>query len=71
MEINEIELASNLAHDRTAFELISNEILNNKDEMYKNINAETLEYTEDVQITFNEWYDYYLTKIENTKLTTD
>ena len=53
-----IELASELAHDRTLYE--SGDICNNEDEMYEGEN-----YTEEIQNRFNEWYDYYLTKIES------
>lgn len=53
-----IELASELAHDRTLYE--SGDICNNEDDMYNGEN-----YTEEIQDRFNEWYDYYLTKIES------
>jgi hypothetical protein len=53
-----IELASELAHDRTLYE--SGDICNNEDDMYKGEN-----YTEEIQDRFNHWYDYYLTKIES------
>ena len=53
-----IELASELAHDRTLYE--SGDICSNEDDMYKGEN-----YTEEIQDRFNEWYDYYLTKIES------
>ena len=61
-EINILELASNLAHDRTLYE--SGDICNNEDEMFEDISAETLVYTEEIQDRFNRWYDYYLTEIE-------
>lgn len=50
-----IELASELAHDRTLYESGYNET-----DMYEGEN-----YTEEIQERFNEWYDYYLTKIES------
>lgn len=50
-----IELASELAHDRTLYESGYNE-----NDMYDGEN-----YTEEIQERFNEWYDYYLTKIES------
>jgi hypothetical protein len=56
-----IELASELAHDRTLYE--SGDIRNNEDEMYEGEN-----YKEEIQDRFNDWYDYYLTKIESVKL---
>ena len=49
-----IELASELAHDRTLYESGENDII------YEGEN-----YTEEIQDRFNEWYDYYLTKIES------
>jgi hypothetical protein len=52
-----IELACELAHDRTLYE--SGDICNNEDDMYEGEN-----YTEEIQDRFNQWYDYYLTKIE-------
>jgi hypothetical protein len=55
--INAIELASELAHDRTFYD--SGDICNNEDEMYNGEN-----YTDEIQERFNQWYDYYLTKIE-------
>ena len=55
--INALELASELAHNRTLYE--SGDICNNEDEMYNGEN-----YTDEIQERFNQWYDYYLTKIE-------
>lgn len=55
--INALELASELAHDRTFYD--SGDICNNEDEMYNGEN-----YTDEIQERFNQWYDYYLTKIE-------
>jgi len=62
MELNPLELASNLAHNRTLYE--SMDICNNEDDMYVNANPDSLTYTEEIQERFNEWYDYYLTEIE-------
>jgi hypothetical protein len=56
-----IELACELAHDRTLYE--SGDICNNEDEMYEGEN-----YKEEIQDRFNDWYDYYLTKIESVTL---
>lgn len=59
--INTIELASELAHERVR-DYISFE---------HNIFVEEDEgtvYTGEAQDIFNEWYDYYLTKIESTKI---
>lgn len=59
---NILELASNLAHNRTLYE--RKDICNNEDDMYVNINADTLTYKEEIQDEFNYWYDYYLGEIE-------
>jgi hypothetical protein len=59
--INTIELASNLAHNRTLYE--SGDICENEDDMYEDINSDTLTYKEVIQERFNEWYDYYTTQI--------
>lgn len=57
--LNRLELASNLAHDRTFVE--SN--LNSESEMFQDKRAEVLTYTEDIQDSFNHWYDHYETLI--------
>lgn len=67
--INILELASNLAHDRTLYE--SYDILNNEDEIYQDINAEELHYTEEIQDRFNEWYGYYLSEIDKAAVETN
>jgi hypothetical protein len=63
MDINAIELASNLAHNRTFYE--SGDICNNEDDMYEDPNDEDgTVYTDEIQDRFNNWYDYYLGEIE-------
>lgn len=62
MDINPIELASELAHNRTFYE--SGDICSNEDDMFVDMEAEVLTYTEEIQNRFNSWYDYYLTEIE-------
>jgi hypothetical protein len=62
MDINPIELASELAHNRTFYE--SGDICNNEDDMYVDSNDEGTVYTEEIQDRFNSWYDYYLGEIE-------
>ena len=62
MDINPIELASELAHNRTFYE--SQDICANEDDMYINKDPNTLIYTEEIQDRFNEWYSYYLGQIE-------
>ncbi len=71
MNINEIELASNLASQK-----LNNfaESLNESDynfEFPNGIEIETdneVRYTEEAQDLFNDFYDEYLTEIENCKL---
>ena len=60
--VNILELASNLAHDRTLYE--SGDICNNEDEMWENIDSNELVYKEEVQERFNFWYDHYLNEID-------
>jgi hypothetical protein len=59
--INKLELAAELAHNRTLYE--SGDICSNEDEMYE-INDGVESYTEEIQDRFNGWYDYYLGEIE-------
>jgi hypothetical protein len=58
-----LELASNLAHERTLCE--SSDICNDEDDMYVDPSAESTIYKEEIQDRFNEWYDYYLSMIKN------
>jgi len=62
MELNPIELASNLAHNRTLYE--SGDICLCEDDMYANRDSSSLVYTEEIQDRFNSWYGYYLSEIE-------
>ena len=64
--INVLELASELAHIRTFQE--SGDIINNEDDMYQDINAEVLTYTEEIQERFNSWYDFYLGEINKCSI---
>lgn len=61
-----IELACELAHTRTFQE--SEDICNNEDDMYETHGDSIQYYKEEIQDRFNEWYDYYLTKIESVAL---
>jgi hypothetical protein len=56
--INVVELASELAHERMKMELELSD-----DQVWVD-SDDTLVYTEEAQDTFNEWYDYYYTLIE-------
>jgi hypothetical protein len=61
MEINPIELASELSHVATQRSLgIADSV-----EMYIEDENGNHVYKDDVQDEFNDWYDYYLTMIEN------
>ncbi len=64
--INALELASELAHIRTFQE--SGDIVSNEDDMYQDINAEVLTYTEEIQDRFNDWYDFYLGEINKCSI---
>ena len=59
MNINEIELASELAAIQTQKEIPHPCYYSTEDGM--NV------YTKDAQEAFNKWYDYYLTIIEQCK----
>ena len=61
MEINEIELASELDHDATVDELSN---VYDEEELYQTDNGDVLIYKDDVQDVFNRHYDYFLSKIE-------
>lgn len=60
--INKLELAAELAHNRTLYE--SGDICNNEDDMFIDNNYGLQIYTDEIQDRFNEWYDYYLGEIE-------
>lgn len=60
--INKLELAAELAHNRTLYE--SGDICNNEDDMFIDNNYGLQVYTDEIQDRFNEWYDYYLGEIE-------
>lgn len=60
IKINVLELAAELAHNRTLYE--SGDICSNEDDMYE-INDGVESYTEEIQDRFIEWYDYYLVEI--------
>jgi len=66
IRINAIEVACELAHARTLYE--SGDICNNEDDMYENPKDGIQVYKEEIQDRFNEWYDYYLSKIEGLNL---
>lgn len=57
--INLVEVASELAHERTLNELVAQELIKCGDEMWLD--------KEFVQDEFNNWYDYYYNIIETFK----
>jgi hypothetical protein len=60
LRINKCEVASELAHDRTKIEIGCTD----SSKMYIQETEHTFTYKEEVQDIFNNWYDYYLTKLE-------
>lgn len=60
--INVLEVAAELAHNRTFYE--SGDLCNNEDDMFDNPTDGIQVYNEKIQDRFNEWYDYYLGEIE-------
>jgi len=67
MDINEVELASNLAEKRTIEEVFVSMNIKEND-LYVSDEEGNLSYKDFVQDIFNRWYDFYLTEIETTKL---
>jgi hypothetical protein len=61
--INAIELASELAH-----EIVCAKLQDDDNAIYEDPLSAVTSYTDEAQDLFNEWYDYYLTKIESTKI---
>lgn len=66
--INEIELATKLAHNQILADYKMLDYPFKEKDMYVDANAEMLVYTDVVQKAFNEYYDYYLNEIENCKI---
>ena len=71
--INNVELASNLAHNAARDEMMSETSkgdfkINSEEEMciYDEDN-DCLIYTEQVQEVFNRWYDFYYDEIEKVR----
>jgi hypothetical protein len=56
--INALELASELAHDMVCA------VFHDDDNLIHMEDANGIYYTDNAQDVFNEWYDHYLTKIE-------
>ena len=71
MNINEIELASNLAHEALVSELVvyaqtdgEYSLYECEDDLMEEDDNGDLRYKDDVQDVFNKYYDMYLYKIE-------
>ncbi len=65
IKINLVEIASELANDRT-FEELSSEYMGEVD-IYKS-DSDVVEYTEYAQKVFDNWYDYYYDFINKYKI---
>jgi hypothetical protein len=61
LESKIIEIACNLAHNKTLFD--SGDICQNEDDMYQNPELRVLVYKEEIQDRFNANYDYYYTEL--------
>lgn len=67
--VNAIELACNLAHEKTVeFFLISGIYQSEEELFYLEDDLETTSYHDDVQDKFNEYYDYYFDIILNCSI---
>jgi hypothetical protein len=71
MEINEVELACNLADIKVKEELLGTELKYKTEEDLFDVKIENeqevLYYKEEVQEVFNRWYDYYWDLIVDCK----
>jgi len=61
--INEVLLASQLAHDAAFQEM--RDLLNSEDDMWvnKDNEDEELQYTDEIQEVYSRWYDYFYAQI--------
>ena len=62
MNINEVELATNLAHNATYDEMFNDEKVNSEEELFENN-----EYTREAQILFDAYYSYFYNEIIKTE----
>ena len=65
IKVNLVELASELANDRT-FQDLTSEYMGEA-EIYKT-DGNIVQYTEYAQNVFNDWYDYYYDFISKYKI---
>ena len=63
VKINKLELAAYLASDATRDEMFSDGLIVDENEMYLG-DGGVQHYTDEAQDIFNDYYNYYLTKIE-------
>jgi len=63
VKINKLELASEIANEFTKHEMFSKGLIVDENEMYV-VEEGVSYYTEEAQDIFNDYYDYFLTKIE-------
>ena len=61
VKIDIMELSCNLAHNAAKDEMFADNLIANEDEMV--IGDDTLNYTDEAQVIFNRWYDYFFDEI--------
>ena len=67
IEINMVEVASELAHDAMINEMFRDEIIITEEEVFIE-DDETTKYTDTAQEIFNKHYNYFYDKLFNLKL---
>lgn len=71
ISVNKVELASNLANNRLIAEFITpsknndfNPLYKNEEDLFIEDDNENMVYKDEVQEIFDDWYDYYITMID-------
>lgn len=67
MKINEVELASDLAHAKLIEFAEQNLGIQDENDLYENVSENETRYKEDIQDLFNQFYDVYYDMISNTQ----
>lgn len=67
MKINEVELASDLAHAKLIEFAEQNLGIQDENDLYENVSENETRYKEDIQDLFNQFYDIYYEMISNTQ----
>lgn len=67
MKINEVELASDLAHAKLIEFAEQNLGIQDENDLYENVSDDETRYKEDIQDLFNQFYDGYYDMISNTE----